>query len=461
MAQKSRVLVVDDEKDMLDLLQIRLEHNNFEVDTAISGEDALELISNEKYSAVLADIQMPKMDGLELMVKVREIDENIPIIFLTAHGNIKTAVESMKGGAFYFLEKPFDSPKILEQLRRATDPYRDKKAASINKAPDSSNCFSNIIANSKVMHSLLERAKNVLEYDSTVLIHGQSGTGKELLAQALHKGGGRSKNKFVVIDCGATHASLLESELFGHVKGAFTNADRDKEGLFEQADGGTIFLDEIASISNEMQKKLLRVIQEGEIRKVGSAQYKKVDVRIISATNRNLLEAVKKGSFREDLYYRLKVIYFDIPSLFQRREDIPIFAEHFLKEFTQKMGKEYITGFEKGVMEKMAAYPWPGNIRELKNMVESSVAISRNENISEEDIEGSDILNTHGSESFVLPVSEKHSIDLKENEKELIVSALKKSDWVQKKAAELLGISSRVINYKVQKLNIRCKDRTY
>jgi len=379
MNETNHILIVDDAKNILATLQARLESKGFTVDTAISPKKALELLGSNSYSAVLSDMRMPEMDGLELMERIDEIDSELPVIFMTAHGDIKIAVESMKHGAFHFMEKTIDRDELVKQLKDAVNIYNAKKQQGNTGDP-----FSKIIAESEPMKRLLERVRMVLDCSSTTaLIHGESGTGKELIASLLHHGGKRQNEKFVVIDCGATHGALLESELFGHVKGAFTGASKDKEGLFERAHGGTIFLDEVASISREMQKKLLRVIQEGEIRKVGSTSYKKVDVRIISATNRDLLEEVKSGRFREDLYYRLKVLCFDLPPLRDRKDDIAVLAKHFLREFSLKMGKN-VSGFEDSVIDKMLAYDWPGNIRELKNVVESSTALSKGDRITEE-----------------------------------------------------------------------------
>ncbi len=479
MLKKKSVLVVDDEQNILDVLKVRLEVNGFRVDVALSGDIALSLFKENQYSAVLLDMKMPSgMNGFEVMKELQKLNSDVPIIFLTAHGTIETAVKSMKNGAFYFLSKPYEADKLIAQVKEAVLLHDDRPRQAAPQSFELPGCFSGIIAKSEPMRALLGRVNTVLGCESTVLIHGESGTGKELIAKALHYGGTRKDKDFVVIDCGATSDSLLESELFGHVKGAFTNAARDKTGLFEVADGGTIFLDEVASISREMQKKLLRVIQEGEIRKVGSISPKKVDVRIISATNRDLLKAVQSGSFREDLYYRLNVLFFDIPPLRHRKEDIPIIAKSLLKGFAKSMGKN-VSSFDSSVLHKMSNYSWPGNVRELRNFVESATAVSQGESITERDIASSDLFkhpnSSHstasteaplpesqlgiGSESFF--AEEESSVNLREKEQGLIVEALKKSNWVQKDAAKLLGISSRVINYKVRKFRIDCKSRTY
>jgi DNA-binding NtrC family response regulator len=462
MIPVNSILVVDDEENILEVIKARLEYNDFKVDTATSGKDALLLFKKNNYSAVLTDLYMPEMDGFKLMAKIRNYNNEVPVIFLTAHSSLEKAVMSIKEGAYNFLEKPLNE-KFVSYIADAVNDYMKKKQNEGEKgiavSEDWPKCFSNIIAESDAMKDVLKRIKQVLEYDSTILIHGESGTGKELVARALHSGGVRKKGNFVVVDCGTTHDLLIESELFGHVKGAFTNAHTDKEGLFEFADGGTVFLDEIASISLEMQKKLLRVIQEGEVRRVGDNNYKKVDVKIVSATNKDLLEAVEKGTFREDLYYRLKVISIKIPPLSERVEDIPVLTDYFLKMFSEKMNKN-VHKFNENIKEIMLRYPWPGNVRELKNFVESAVAVSSSKIICEKDIQGTDLLNNEkelikATDSVF--IGKEENINLKLNERELIISALKKSNWVQKDAAKLLGISSRVINYKIKKMKIVLK----
>jgi len=467
MAQNNSILVVDDEENILAVIKARLEYNDFKVDTSTSGKTALSLFKKNNYSTVLTDLYMPEMDGFELMSEIRNYNSEVPVIFLTARSSLEGAVKSIKNGAYNFLAKPLDA-KFVSYITDSVNDYNKKKQnerekCSLSDSGDWPSCFSDIIAESKAMKTVLKRIKKLLEYDSTVLIHGESGTGKELVACALHYGGVRGKNNFVVVDCGATNDLLIESELFGHVKGAFTSANTEKKGLFELADGGTVFLDEVASISREMQKKLLRVIQEGEIRRVGDTHYKKVNVRIISATNQDLSEAVEKGTFREDLYYRLKVILIKIPPLRERVEDVLALSDNFLKMFSKKM-KKAVPKFEDNIIDMILRYPWPGNVRELKNFIESSVAVSSGGVICEDDIEGTDLLsNNNRSAKTNVSVSTKSNdnINLKLNERELVIAALKKSNWVQTDAAKLLGISKRSINYKIQKMKIDCKARSY
>jgi DNA-binding NtrC family response regulator len=464
MNRKNSILVVDDELNILEVIKARLEYNNFNVDTATSGKDALSLFAKNNYSAILTDLHMPEMDGFDLMSEIRNYDTEIPIIFLTAHSSLEKAVKSIKKGAYNFLEKPLDA-KFVNYIIDAVNDYEEKKQKNTEKFFRSlswniTRDYPYIIAKSQVMKNVLNRIKKVSGCDSTILIHGESGTGKELVARALHSGRIRKKGDFIVVDCGTTHDMLLESELFGHVKGAFTNAHTDKKGLFELADGGTIFLDEVASISWEMQKKLLRVIQEGEIRRVGDTRYKRINVRIISATNKKLSEAVEKGTFRKDLYYRLNVIAIKIPPLRERAEDVPILTDYFLEMFSDKMGKRP-KQFQNHILEMMLDYPWPGNVRELRNFVESAVAVSNGEYIDEEDIEGTDLLNysmeENDDKNDSISDMEDGNLNLELNERKLIVAALEKSNWVQKDAAKLLGINSRVINYRIKKMKIDCK----
>jgi DNA-binding NtrC family response regulator len=465
MAHKSSILVVDDEENILQVIKARLEYNDFKVDTATSGEDALLLFKKKNYSAVVTDLYMPEMDGFKLMAEIRNYNSEVPVIFLTARSSLEKAVKSIKAGAYNFLEKPFDA-KFVNYITDAVNDYKEKVQDGKcfwPKSGDWPKCFSHIIAKSEAMKAVLKRIEKVLGYDSTILIHGESGTGKELVAHALHSGGARKDGNFVVVDCGTTHDLLIESELFGHVRGAFTNAHTDKIGLFELANGGTVFLDEVAGISLAMQKKLLRVIQEGEIRRVGDTRYKKVNVKIVSATNKDLLEAVEKGTFREDLYYRLKVISIKIPPLRERIEDIPVLIDYFLGMFSKKMNKK-VRKVENNIMEMALRYPWPGNVRELKNFVESAVAVSSSDVICEKDIQVTDLgcYDKGLVKTSTLDLNGKEeNINLRLNERDLIITALKQSNWVQKDAAKLLGISSRVINYKIKKMKIEYKANTY
>ncbi|MBT3045987.1 MAG: sigma 54-interacting transcriptional regulator [Candidatus Thiodiazotropha sp.] len=361
---RNRILLVDDDPDLLKLLSIRLTSAGYHVESASSAEQALANIALARPRVVITDLRMPGMDGMALFQHLHNEDPTLPVILLTAHGTIPDAVQATKCGVFAYLTKPYD-PKALLQLveRAAALPLPDE---STQDAEDEA-WREEIVTASPLMVSLLAEARLVAESDSNVFIQGESGTGKELLARAIHKAGSRVDKPFVAINCAAIPEQLLESELFGHAKGAFTGAVSTREGLFKNASGGTVFLDEIGDMPLALQAKLLRVLEDREIRPIGSSQMIPVDLRIISATHRDLEEAVAKGEFREDLFYRLNVVSLSIPSLKQRREDIPLLARHFLE---QQSGKRRAESFTPEAMELLIANDWPGNVRQLLNVVE-------------------------------------------------------------------------------------------
>jgi len=449
---RAKILVVDDDKNIVQVLRTRLLSENFEVDAAFSGVEALERCRGNDYDVMITDMKMPDMDGVELMKKIHASDKNLQTIILTAYGTIDSAVSAMKDGAFDYVTKPFDSRELLFRVDRALE--KTKLAAEVTElrqqvAGDKE--FETFSAKSPRMKNLLSMLERVIESDSTVLIEGESGTGKELTAKIIHSQGRRKGQKFVPVDCGATPENLLESELFGHIKGAFTSATWTKKGLFEVAHKGTILLDEIANISAEMQTRLLRVLQESEIKPVGDVRVKKVDCRVIAATNRNLREMVSEGRFREDLFYRLSVLNIVIPPLRERREDIPLLVSRFLKEYSRKMAKK-VVAVDRDVMTMFLEYHWPGNVRELKNVIEAGVVMTREDHLTRDDL----ILADFQRPSDRIPEGSDGSQGtvLREHERDLIIDALRKCGWVQKDAAEMLGISSRVINYKIKKFEI-------
>ncbi|MCB5207366.1 sigma 54-interacting transcriptional regulator [Methylovorus mays] len=368
-----KILAVDDDPDILKLLEMRLVAAGYQVVTAANGEEALAHIGVSRPALVISDLRMPRMDGLALFDAIHQADPALPVILLTAHGSIPEAVDATRRGVFGFLTKPFDSKSLLQQVEAAL-----RLTAGAHVAADSTEDQSwreAIITRSPHMENLLSQAKLMAMSDASVFIQGDSGTGKELLARAIHKASPRSRRPFVAINCGAIPEALLESELFGHTKGAFTGAVRDNKGLFQSAEGGTIFLDEIGDMPMPLQVKLLRALQERVIRPVGSNTSIAVDVRIISATHKNLAEEMKAGRFREDLYYRINVVSLDIPSLAGRREDIPLLANNFLNALSTKYGKN-LNGFSPDAMELLIAAPWPGNVRQLQNIVEQTVVLS-------------------------------------------------------------------------------------
>jgi two-component system response regulator GlrR len=366
--KKPQILLVDDDAGLRELITLRLESNGFKVDAVDSGEAALGQLAVSRPDAVLTDMQMSGMDGMALFDAIHARDPSLPVIVLTAHGTIPDAVAATQRGLFGYLTKPYDAPTLIDLLKRAT-----RLAGSSPDAIDNS-WRSEIVTASPVMEILLAEARLAAQSNAALLIQGESGTGKELLARAIHRASPRHAKPFVAINCGAIPPELLESELFGHVKGAFTGAGRDHPGLFLSAQGGTVFLDEIGDMPPSLQVKLLRVLQECEVRPVGATETRAVDVRILSATHRNLEEAISAEVFREDLYYRLNVVNLMLPPLRERREDIPLLAQHFLSMLTEKYHRR-IHGFAPDALEMLSAADWPGNIRQLRNVVEQCCAL--------------------------------------------------------------------------------------
>ncbi|RPJ46283.1 MAG: response regulator [Betaproteobacteria bacterium] len=367
----ARVLVVDDDPGLLRLMQLRLEAAGYGVTVADSGERALAQLAVSRPGVVVTDLQMGGMDGIALFEAIRAESPALPVIILTAHGTIPDAVAAVKGGVFGYLTKPFDAKALLVEIERALTVSGAPNVAGV----DDGAWRAAIITRNPTMEEVLAKARLVAAGDAAVLIQGESGTGKELLARAVHAASPRCGGPFVAINCAAIPEPLLESELFGHVKGAFTGAVRDNRGLFQAADGGTLLLDEIGDMPPALQVKLLRVLQEKQVRPVGGMQQVPVDVRVISATHRNLEAEMAAGNFREDLYYRLKVVALMLPSLAERREDIPLLAGHFLNELAARY-KKHVTGLAPEAVEQLVAAAWPGNVRQLYNVIEQSVALT-------------------------------------------------------------------------------------
>ena len=373
---KKRILLVDDDEDLLRLLSMRLTGNGYEVSLAQSGEEALGLLPVIRPQLVITDLRMEGMDGMGLFDAIRKAYSSLPVIILTAHGSIPDAVAATKRGVFTFLTKPLNSRELLREV---------DKALSLSPGgaggENGQEWRREIITQSPLMEDLLSKAHLAAASGSSVLILGESGTGKELLARAIHQASARASKPFVAVNCGAIPDSLLESELFGHTKGAFTGADRNYSGLFRSADGGTLFLDEIGDMPLSLQVKLLRVLQEKQVRSIGSAIATNINVRIISATHRVLEDEIQEGNFREDLYYRLNVVSLELPTLAERREDIPLLANHFLQKFTSETGKT-VGSFSSEALDVLISASWPGNIRQLGNVVEQAVALSTSHVIS-------------------------------------------------------------------------------
>ncbi|MFH0932828.1 MAG: sigma-54 dependent transcriptional regulator [Nitrospirota bacterium] len=379
-----KILVVDDDKNLLELLKMRLESENYEAVAVWGEEDAVKEMKNQVFDLSIIDLQLLNIDGISLMEKLHLMNPEMPVIILTAYGSIESAVEATKRGAYNYLTKPFDPRELLFQIESALEKrkltYEIKRLKGLLEERYD---FRNIVSKNEKMQNILGQVSHVAGTDSTIFIYGESGTGKELIAKAIHLASKRKDKPFVGINCAAIPETLLESELFGHEKGAFTGAVRDSKGLFTQAHEGTIFLDEISDMPLSVQAKLLRVLQEKQFYPIGSEKPVEVNIRVIVATNKDLEAEMKEGRFREDLFYRIHVIPIHLPPLRERKEDIPLLVEYFLKTFSHEMKKE-VKGIAPTAMQKLMLYDWPGNVRELKNIIEYAVAMTRQEVISED-----------------------------------------------------------------------------
>ncbi|HNP83331.1 MAG: sigma-54 dependent transcriptional regulator [Nitrospira sp.] len=375
--EQERILVVDDDEGLLHLLRMRLSALGFSVTPCTGGRDALMAARQETFDIAITDLRLRAEDGLALTEELMQIQPGLPVIILTAHGSIPNAVEAMQRGAFGYLTKPFDDKELKATLDKALIQLRmTREIQRLKSLVKELYGLENVIARSPAMQRLFQQVAQIADSDATILLTGETGTGKEVLARVLHANSRRSKGPFVALNCAAISETLFESELFGHIRGAFTNAVAAKRGLFQSANGGTLFLDEIAEMSLPMQVKLLRAVQEREVREVGADYATKVDVRIITATNKDLAESVKAGTFRHDLYYRVSVVPLAIPPLRERKDDIPLLAQHFLKQSAKRSNKD-VRGFTPAAMHRLMVYPWPGNVRELENAVEKAVVMSR------------------------------------------------------------------------------------
>lgn len=456
---KQRILVVDDEESIREFLEIMLRKEGYEVSTAEDGSQALELVKKRSFDLIISDMQMPNMTGLELLREVKGISPATVFMMITAFGTTETAVEAMKIGAYDYVTKPFKIDEVRININNALrSQHLESENRSLKKVLEQEYSFQNLIGNSDVMHNVFEMIKRVSQAPTNVLITGESGTGKEVIAKSIHFNGPLRDKPFVPVNCGAIPESLMESEMFGHKKGSFTGAVTDKIGLFEAADGGTIFLDEVGELPVTIQVKLLRAIQERVIRRVGSIEDTPIQVRIIAATNRDLDEMVADQSFRQDLYYRLNVINIKAPALRERKDDIPILANHFLKRFNDKLSKG-ITSISAEAMEALKKYNYPGNVRELENVIERTVALESGATILPESLPP--FVNTSNGRKMAsaseIEIGED-GVDLDkimgQIEKEILVKAIHAANGVKKKAAKLLNITFRSMRYRVEKYNL-------
>ena len=450
-----RILIVDDEESFRNILTVILKKEGYEVEGAANGEEGLSKVSSAEFDHVLCDIRMPQMDGLEFLQESKKVGVDVPIIMMSAYGTIDTAIEAMKLGAYDYISKPFKPDEIVLTLKKAEERERLRKENELlKKEVKKEYSFENIVSKNDKMNKIFEIIRKVAPYKSTILITGESGTGKELIAKAIHYHSDRAKNLFVPVNCGAIPENLLESELFGHVKGAFTDAIRTKKGLFEEADEGTIFLDEIGELPSQLQVKLLRVLQEGEIRRVGESKSIQVDVRIIAATVKDLAKEVNEGRFREDLFYRLNVLQLSIPPLRERKEDIPLLIQYFINKHNQTLNKN-VKEVDSKALEVLMNYRWSGNVRELENTIERAAVLTDGTKI-ELDHLPFEIQNFQNEVPMVPMAEEEYSIKKasKVLEIALIRKALKKTKGNHTQAARLLEISHRALLYKIKDYGI-------
>jgi two-component system response regulator AtoC len=384
MAKKRTLLIVDDEENMRHMLQAMVSRHGYIVETAVDGQDALTRIAGKHFDFILCDIRMPHMDGIAFLRKAGPAIQTSTVIMMSAYGTIDMAMEALKAGAYDFISKPFKSDEVLLTLKKAEERESLRQENRLLKEQleeiKAGVGFDRMVAGSKSMHSLFTLARKVAPYNTTVLIVGESGTGKELVARGIYVSSQRNEHPFIAVNCGSIPENLLESEFFGYVKGAFTGADTTRRGLLAEANGGTIFLDEIGELPLEMQVKLLRVLQEGEIKPVGTNKTEQIDVRILAATARNLEDEVRQGNFREDLFYRLNVLSIHIPPLRERAEDIPLLCSHFIKKFNITLGTN-ISSISAEAMDKLMAHSWPGNVRELENIIQRGIVLAEDQTI--------------------------------------------------------------------------------
>jgi two-component system response regulator PilR (NtrC family) len=457
-----KILVIDDEKSILDLLSVVFEKEGYLVETSLSATRAVEFMGHKDFDLIISDIKMPKMNGMELLKYVKENRPDIPVIMITAYGTIKQAVEALKAGAMDYVVKPFDVEELkiivaqgLEKKRLREENIFLKK--ELKKKYD----FENMVGKSKTMKEIYSLIEKVSVTDSTVLISGESGTGKEMAARAVHFLSNRRERSFVSINCGALPENLLESELFGHVKGSFTGAVATKKGMFEIAEKGTLFLDEVSEMSPWTQVKLLRSLQDKKVRRVGGTEEIPVDVRIIAATNQNLQERIDEGKFREDLFYRLHVISFEMPPLRQRKEDIRLLVSHFLEKYCKGMGRA-IKRISPEVFNVFESYPWPGNVRELENTIERVVAIEERETITKESLPKEMLLpNRRQDVSLSLQPGFDLNAKMDEISNQYVQQALIESRGNLKEAASLLGINYRSLRYLIEKHGLKDANRSH
>ncbi len=438
MARKT-ILVVDDEKSQREILELILSGEGYDVTTASSGEAAMKFVADRHFDLVLTDFKMTGMSGLDLLKELTDFDKSIIVLLLTAHGTVDSAVDALRLGAFDYLQKPYDAEKLLDTISRALNKLTTLDAEIISASPEMD----------KVKKLILKVAKS----SSTVLIRGESGTGKELIARAIHNNSLRTDEVFQAVNCAAINENLLESELFGHEKGSFTGAVGEKKGLFEVADGGTLFLDEIGELDIALQAKILRALQEKQIRRVGGTKELNTDVRVVAATNRDLLKMSQEGRFREDLYYRLNVLSIEIPPLRERRSDIPVLMEYFLKKHTRDTKRDITINAE--ARKLLENYSYPGNVRQLESAIERATLLCENDTITVDDLPPEmtqESTPVSADELFKLP---SEGVNFEDVERSLIMQAMERTDNNITKSAKMLGLTFRTLQYRLEKFGIK------
>jgi two-component system response regulator AtoC len=453
---KIPILVVDDEENLRHMLKVLLNRQGYQVDLAANGAEALQMAKACEYQFILSDIKMPEMDGSEFLDNAVAAGIQSTVIMMSAYGTIDTAIECMKRGAYDYISKPFKNDEILLVLKKAAERERLKSEnRKLKEELKREYSFSDIVSRNQRMQEIFALIRKVSDFKTTVLILGESGTGKELIARALHRNSNRRNSPFVAVNCGAIPHSLLESELFGHVKGAFTDASTDKAGLFEQANGGTLFLDEIGEMPLLLQVKLLRVLQDEEIRPVGSPNVKKINVRVVSATAKDLEQEVAAGRFREDLYFRLNVLGINLPPLRERSEDIPLLADHFLAKYGERFGRSGVR-LSQNALRVLVGYQWPGNVRELENCIERGLLLCDGDLLDVDALPESIVGRSEPKEAPSAILPDLYSIKKAEEllERELIKRALEKTGGNRTHAARLLEISHRSLLYKLKEFEM-------
>jgi two-component system response regulator AtoC len=453
----NKILLIDDEENFRHMLSVILNKRGYDVETANNGNDGLKKLDTGSYDTVLCDIRMPEMDGLEFLKEAQNVECESTIIMMSAYGTLDIAIEAMKLGAYDYISKPFKPDEIILTLKKAEERERLRREnLFLKREVQKEFSFENIISKNERMRQIFDTIRKVAKYKSTILIAGDSGTGKELVAKAIHFNSDRSNQPFIPVNCGAIPENLLESELFGHNKGSFTNAVRTKKGLFEEADGGTMFLDEIGELPLQLQVKLLRVLQDGEIRRIGDSKSITIDVRIIAATIKDLEKEVREDKFRDDLFYRLNVLPITLPPLRERKEDIPLLVDHFMHKYSRELNNP-IEGINPEALNCLLNYSWKGNVRELENIIERAIVLTDSNQIQVENLPIE--IQSPKEESRVSSLNDELSIKKASRylEMDLIKKALHKTNGNHTHASKLLEISHRALLYKIKEYGIKAK----